>query len=124
MSQGTYKNGDVAVLTPYLGQLHRLRRRLGESFTISLGERDQDELQKAGFEGTDLATNGVKSSLLQALRVATIDNFQGEEAKVVVISLVRSNDQNRCGFLRTPRWKIIFRIYVFELVYSNFPVGA
>ncbi|GAB1218500.1 hypothetical protein ATERTT37_007756 [Aspergillus terreus] len=26
----------------------------------------------------------------------------GEEAKVVIISLVRSNPQNRCGFLRTP----------------------
>lgn len=27
----------------------------------------------------------------QVLRVATIDNFQGEEAKVVIISLVRSS---------------------------------
>lgn len=35
------------------------------------------------------------------LRVATVDNFQGEEAKIVVISLVRSNPQQNCGFLRT-----------------------
>ncbi|KAF2210305.1 hypothetical protein CERZMDRAFT_18672, partial [Cercospora zeae-maydis SCOH1-5] len=26
----------------------------------------------------------------------------GEEAKVVIISLVRSNNSNNCGFLRTP----------------------
>ena len=40
-----------------------------------------------------------RTSLSQALRISTIDNFQGEEAKVVVISLVRSNDENKCGFL-------------------------
>lgn len=39
--------------------------------------------------------------MASAVRLATVDNFQGEEAEVVVISLVRSNDQHRCGFLRT-----------------------
>ncbi|KAH6653536.1 AAA domain-containing protein, partial [Truncatella angustata] len=58
---------DIAVITPYLGQLHQLRR------------------------------------LMQSIiRLATVDNFQGEEAKVVVVSLVRSNQQNKCGFLSTP----------------------
>ncbi|OJI99811.1 hypothetical protein ASPVEDRAFT_163989 [Aspergillus versicolor CBS 583.65] len=103
--QGTYASGDIAVLTPYLGQLHRIRRRLAGSYTITLGERDQEDLDNAGFaaETTDSDSKVItKSSLLQTLRVATIDNFQGEEAKVVVISLVRSNKQNQCGFLRTP----------------------
>ena len=99
--QGKYKNGDIAVLTPYLGQLHRLRQRLSQSFAITLGERDQDELDKAGFEDGDTNNPAIKSTLLQTMRAATIDNFQGEEAKVVVVSLVRSNPQNRCGFLRT-----------------------
>ncbi|KAL2862412.1 uncharacterized protein BJX67DRAFT_297384 [Aspergillus lucknowensis] len=105
LRQGAYQSGEVAVLTPYLGQLHRLRRKLSESFTITLGERDQEDLDNAGFtEGEVQSTKPAvfKSTLLQTLRVATIDNFQGEEAKVVVISLVRSNSQNRCGFLRTP----------------------
>jgi AAA domain len=101
--QGKYSSGDIAVLTPYLGQLHRLRRRLGQSYAITVGDRDQDDLDKAGFENelTTSNTTGVRATLLQSLRVATIDNFQGEEASVVVISLVRSNPQNRCGFLRT-----------------------
>lgn len=30
-----------------------------------------------------------------------MDNFQGEEAKVIVISLVRSNDERKYGFLKT-----------------------
>ncbi|GMG01573.1 unnamed protein product [Aspergillus oryzae var. brunneus] len=105
LRQGEYQAGDIAVLTPYLGQLHRMRRKLSQAFTITLGERDQDDLDKAGFTEDERPTTPSavsRSTLLQALRVATIDNFQGEEAKVVVISLVRSNDQNRCGFLRTP----------------------
>ncbi|KAB8256332.1 hypothetical protein BDV32DRAFT_97352 [Aspergillus pseudonomiae] len=88
-----------------LALLHRMRRKLSQAFTITLGERDQDDLDKAGFAEDERPTTPStvsRSTLLQALRVATIDNFQGEEAKVVVISLVRSNAQNRCGFLRTP----------------------
>jgi len=42
-----------------------------------------------------------KTTLLNALRVATVDNFQGKEAKVIVISQVRSNDERKCGFLKT-----------------------
>lgn len=101
--QGMYESGAIAVLTPYLGQLHKLRRRLGKSFAIVLDDRDQDDLDNAGFD-TDEARTSVpiaKTTLLQTLRVATIDNFQGEEAKIVIISLVRSNEQHRCGFLRT-----------------------
>ncbi|KAJ5587038.1 uncharacterized protein N7459_002803 [Penicillium hispanicum] len=103
--QGVYQSGGIAVLTPYLGQLHRLRRKLSGAFTIALGERDQEDLDNAGFTGEETKpgkTTISRATLLQTLRVATVDNFQGEEAKVVVISLVRSNNQNRCGFLRTP----------------------
>lgn len=99
--QSQYRSGDIAVLTPYLGQLHRLRQKLSQSFAITVGERDQDDLENAGFDVYDESSSLIRSSLLQALRVATVDNFQGEEAKIVVISLVRSNPQNRCGFLRT-----------------------
>lgn len=37
------------------------------------------------------------------VRVSTVDNFQGEEAAVVLVSLVRSNDSNAIGFLREPQ---------------------
>ncbi|KAL4895634.1 hypothetical protein BDV59DRAFT_211274 [Aspergillus ambiguus] len=82
--QGKYHGTEVAVFTPYLGQPHRLRQILGQSFAIALSERDQEDLDKARFEH-------------EAAGEPT-----GEEAKVVIISLVRSNPQNRCGFLRTP----------------------
>ncbi|GAB0138196.1 hypothetical protein EsDP_00006437 [Epichloe bromicola] len=103
--QGEYQNGRIAVLTPYLGQLHKLRRRMSSIVEICLNDRDNEDLEAMM---TDLSpvpqtypVNVSKSSLLKTIRVATIDNFQGEEADVVVISLVRSNPQSRCGFLST-----------------------
>ncbi|KAH9515716.1 hypothetical protein Btru_011807 [Bulinus truncatus] len=42
-----------------------------------------------------------KKSCLNDVRVSTIDNFQGEENKVILLSLVRSNAENSVGFLRT-----------------------
>lgn len=39
-------------------------------------------------------------SELEGIRVLTIDNFQGEESKIVVLSLVRNNSENQIGFLK------------------------
>ncbi|CCE27699.1 related to ECM32-DNA dependent ATPase/DNA helicase B [Claviceps purpurea 20.1] len=105
--QGEYQNGQIAVLTPYLGQLHKLRRRMASIFEICINDRDNEDLEAMDAEldtGDSLsnaanAANISKSSLLKTIRVATVDNFQGEEAEVVVISLVRSNPQRKCGFL-------------------------
>ncbi|KAM0405794.1 hypothetical protein ACHAQC_000883 [Fusarium culmorum] len=103
--QGKYGAGDIAVLTPYLGQLQLLRRRMESMFEICVNDRDADELEAIEEEGTDTKTPNVgtlrKTTLLKTVRVATVDNFQGEEAKIIVISLVRSNPQQECGFLKT-----------------------
>jgi hypothetical protein len=104
--QGTYRSEDIAVLTPYLGQLQKVRRRLANSFEIVVGDRDQEELEAHGLQDDpETFTGGQvqvrKTTLLNALRIATVDNFQGEEAKVIVVSLVRSNDMQKCGFLKT-----------------------
>ncbi|KAH0848189.1 NF-X1 finger and helicase domain protein [Fonsecaea pedrosoi] len=105
--QGVYHTNDLAVLTPYLGQLQKIRRALQGLFEISLTEGDMLELEREEIgKDNDEAGHSVtpalqKTPLSRALKVSTIDNFQGEEAKVVIISLVRSNDQNKCGFLRT-----------------------
>ncbi|TGO16135.1 hypothetical protein BPAE_0516g00020 [Botrytis paeoniae] len=104
--QGTYGSGDIAVITPYLGQLQKIKKRLSNSFEIVVGDRDQEELEVHGLQddpetSTDGQVQVQKTTLLNALRIATVDNFQGEEAKVVVISLVRSNDERKCGFLKT-----------------------
>ncbi|KAL9618549.1 MAG: hypothetical protein Q9160_006733 [Pyrenula sp. 1 TL-2023] len=102
--QGIYQSSDIAVITPYLGQFMKLRRKLATSFAITIGEKDIGELDRQGLAPDDNpgpSFTAEKGTLLQALRIATVDNFQGEEAKVVVISLVRSNKERKCGFLRT-----------------------
>ncbi|KAF4343606.1 NFX1-type zinc finger-containing protein [Fusarium beomiforme] len=109
--QGEYKPEDVALLTPYTGQLQQLRAALGKDFEICLSDRDMDQLAHDGFENDSGGINGQGSSgaqkmiekkqLLQTIRLATVDNFQGEEAKVIIVSLVRSNTQRKVGFLRT-----------------------
>ncbi|KAL2285256.1 hypothetical protein FJTKL_08216 [Diaporthe vaccinii] len=108
VKQGKYGPEDIAVLTPYLGQLHKLRWRLATeaTFAVSLDDRDLNQLEELELAQPEkpsqpphLAVS--KTTLAKSIRLATVDNFQGEEAKVVVISLVRSNPQNRCGFLST-----------------------
>ncbi|KAK0755515.1 hypothetical protein N5P37_011917, partial [Trichoderma harzianum] len=106
VKQGEYSPDDIAVITPYLGQLHKLRRRMESMFEICLNDRDLAELEEFESKGqatpsTVKAKQSSKTTLLKSVRAATVDNFQGEEAKVIIISLVRSNLQRKCGFLST-----------------------
>ncbi|KAF7881219.1 uncharacterized protein EAF02_007110 [Botrytis sinoallii] len=90
--QGIYSSSDIAVLTPYSGQLQKLRKHMGKEFEIVLSERDQEVLARDGFTTSDekpdtsTSTSGdrkplEKKNLSELLRIATVDNFQGEEAK-------------------------------------------
>jgi superfamily I DNA and/or RNA helicase len=47
--QGTYRSEDIAVITPYLGQLQKIKKRLANSFKIVVGDRDQEELEAKGL---------------------------------------------------------------------------
>ncbi|MCJ1246494.1 hypothetical protein MMC30_003702 [Trapelia coarctata] len=108
--QGVYDSKDIAVLTPYAGQLQKLRHAMRNDFEIVLSERDEEKLAKDGFiDDNQLPTDPdqtagpcvEKKPMSELLRIATVDNFQGEEAKIVVISLVRSNKEKKAGFLKT-----------------------
>ncbi|KIW10744.1 hypothetical protein PV08_10043 [Exophiala spinifera] len=113
--QGVYRSSDIAVLTPYTGQLSKLRAAMRNDFEIVLSDRDQEALEKDGFNpGASSSSNTAedqfnqprkasleKKKLSELLRVATVDNFQGEEAKIIIVSLVRSNKEKRVGFLKT-----------------------
>lgn len=111
--QGVYSSRDIAVLTPYTGQLQRLRAAMRNDFEIILSDRDQDALLKDGYNVTEPSSEQSafeqrnkrkpleKKKLSDLLRIATVDNFQGEEAKIIIISLVRSNEQRKVGFLKT-----------------------
>lgn len=108
VKQGHYSPEDIAVLTPYLGQLHKLRIRLAaeSSFAVGIDDRDLEELEvleehATGGQEQPKVQNVSKTTLLKSLRIGTVDTFQGLEAKIIIISLVRSNPQSSCGFLST-----------------------
>lgn len=67
-----YQPSQITVLTTYCGQLFNLRKR----FRAPGGERGLDEI-----------------------RMCTVDQYQGEENDVILLSLVRSNSNNDIGFL-------------------------
>lgn len=92
--QKVYGPGEIAVITPYAAQLRLLKSQLGATYDISMNDLDEAELQSRGMMVSMSKTVGKPR-----IRVATVDNFQGEEASVVIVSLVRSNAHGKCGFL-------------------------
>ncbi|KAL4098189.1 hypothetical protein QTP88_022837 [Uroleucon formosanum] len=66
-----YKTDQVTILTTYSGQLFLIR-----------------SLRK-------------KYSILEGMKIAVVDNYQGEESDIILLSLVRSNEIGNVGFLKT-----------------------
>ncbi|XP_069193979.1 NFX1-type zinc finger-containing protein 1 [Procambarus clarkii] len=64
-----YSPSDVTILTPYTGQFFLLRK-----------------VQR-------------KYQVCHAVRISVVDNFQGEESNIILLSLVRSNEEQKVGFL-------------------------
>lgn len=92
IKNGYDQPGDIAILTPYLGQLSKLRDHLRKSFMLVIDDRDMEQLEEnEAEEGIDSDAVqagpqiGVKNvSLQNHLTLRTIDNYQGEEAKVKI----------------------------------------
>ena len=68
---------DIVILAMYQGQVTALRAAVRE-------------------------TPGAATTGLPGVRIKTVDNFQGEEARVVILSLVRSNSERNIGFVKEP----------------------
>ncbi|XP_049949017.1 NFX1-type zinc finger-containing protein 1-like [Schistocerca serialis cubense] len=65
-----YEETEITILTTYSGQMFYLRKLRRES------------------------------GALQNIRITVVDNFQGEENKIILLSLVRSNEDGKIGFLK------------------------
>lgn len=113
-----YSPGQITVLTPYVGQLLAIRSALSQKVMVFVDERDQEEIEeleekkteKAGSGNTKSSSNASANSDAESLRIhessvknmvrmATVDNFQGEESDIIIISLVR-NGPRGIGFLK------------------------
>ncbi|KAF9952376.1 hypothetical protein BGZ72_006326 [Mortierella alpina] len=104
------KNGcqpsEIAVLTPYIRQLTKLRETLSGITELEIYGHDQVLLEERQNDSDVSLTAG--STRANRLTLRTVDNFQGEEANIVIISLVRSSSRedeyghsSTIGFLRS-----------------------
>jgi hypothetical protein len=98
-----YGLGDIAVLTPYNGQLAKFAENMKGTCQIRLTEQDRHALFDEGLisDEDEFSKSRVTVDIKEMLRIATVDNFQGEEAKVVILLTVRSNPNKHAGFLKT-----------------------
>ncbi|KAG8751519.1 hypothetical protein FRC14_007810 [Serendipita sp. 396] len=111
LRQGPYtKAGSIVVLCMYLGQLAKLRDELQKSrIRVVLDSRDEDELRNregdAILSDEDVPIKASDVKLSEQVLLRTVDNFQGEEADVVILSLVRNHGSEKAGtigFLKSP----------------------
>ncbi|KAI9822767.1 MAG: hypothetical protein M1832_003000 [Thelocarpon impressellum] len=104
LAQQGYGSDKIVILTPYLGQLKRLRDMLQKDNDPILNDLDSFDLVRAGL--LPAATAQLSK---QAIRLATIgtefphlNNYQGEESDIVIVSLTRSNTAHDIGFMSSP----------------------
>jgi superfamily I DNA and/or RNA helicase len=84
-----YEDKQIVILTPYSGQLRQIEIEMADKYNVILCKNDQKD---------DYADNS-RINAQNSIRISTVDNFQGEEADIVIISLVRSNLEGSIGFV-------------------------
>ncbi|MFN4313401.1 MAG: AAA domain-containing protein [Chitinophagaceae bacterium] len=71
---------------------------------LKLIEQEQLPLEKLAFISPYSAqVEAAKAFFPRSVRVSTIDSFQGQENEIILLSLVRSNDDQVIGFLKDYR---------------------
>ncbi|CAF3489036.1 unnamed protein product [Adineta steineri] len=68
--QQGYDKKDITILTTYMGQRQRIQKTISQQFKH-----------------------------LQGIHITVVDNFQGEENRIILLSLVRSNADQRLGYI-------------------------
>lgn len=114
LAQQGYGTDRIVILTPYLGQLREIQKALQEHNDPILNDLDSYDLVRAGLVSDSaakltrkpihLATVGMsflKQILLSKCSyvLSRLDNYQGEESDIVIVSLTRSNDTHDIGFM-------------------------
>ena len=93
-----YRHDQITILTPYIGQVieilkaMKMKMKDTSAYVNELDQIEMDHLQ----HGIETVCTDIK----KAIRCSSIDNFQGEECDIIVVSLVRSNSSGNIGFLK------------------------
>ncbi|KAK8177442.1 P-loop containing nucleoside triphosphate hydrolase protein [Phyllosticta citrichinensis] len=97
LGQQGYGTGKQVVLTPYLDQLALLRDKLSQENDPVLNDLDSFDLVKAGLIARETAAHSRRK-----IKLSTIDNYQGEESDVVIVSMTRANSNGDIEFMKSP----------------------
>ncbi|KAL8673878.1 MAG: hypothetical protein Q9168_001698 [Polycauliona sp. 1 TL-2023] len=103
LNTNDFGSGEIAILVPYSQQLACLKEKLTgtRACSIALSEKDKEDLVAMGLlDESELSQFRTDVEVSPMVRLATIDGFQGEEAKVIILSTVRSNLQDRADLER------------------------
>ncbi|KAF3923850.1 hypothetical protein ABW21_db0205876 [Orbilia brochopaga] len=93
-----YSSDNIAVITPYLGQVALISKliRQKSQFDVMLSQMDYHELVRAG-----LMEQRDASLITKYVDVRTVDQFQGSDRDIVIVSMVRCNAERNIGFLKS-----------------------
>ena len=98
-----YAHHQLTILTPYVGQILAISkemRKLMKEVNAFISDLDRAELLRGDEDVGDIEVGQQSRDRNKSIRCSSIDNFQGEESDIVVISLVRSNANGSIGFLK------------------------
>uniref|UniRef100_A0A336MJY3 CSON002182 protein n=1 Tax=Culicoides sonorensis TaxID=179676 RepID=A0A336MJY3_CULSO len=73
-------------------------------YLIRQGNNPEDITILTMYQGQRTLMNNIRterSPILKSVKIAVVDNFQGEENKIILLSLVRSNNEGIIGFVGT-----------------------
>lgn len=98
-----YSHSQITILTPYVGQIKKIMEVMKKSMSnvdTYINDLDREELLRDTEEDEIILEDKKQGPARQRIRCASIDNFQGEESDIIIVSLVRSNSLGNIGFLK------------------------
>ncbi|KAL2634476.1 hypothetical protein R1flu_005955 [Riccia fluitans] len=119
LKQDCYSAKNIAILTMYTGQIMEIKRILNERASATLSPKYLERIRKMHEKQARVVEDDEDSEEDEIVhedtaditkllpRVSSVDDYQGEEADIIILSLVRSNDiqtkegEGTIGFLKT-----------------------
>ncbi|OJD36696.1 nf-x1 finger and helicase domain protein [Diplodia corticola] len=94
-SQDGVHGDTILILTPYAAQAKALQEKIEGFHPVEV---------VFGKDGRDQQPNDAASG---RIRIATVDSIQGDESDIVLLSMVRSNDWEGTGFIKSANRSIV-----------------
>ncbi|OQR79981.1 NFX1-type zinc finger-containing protein 1-like [Tropilaelaps mercedesae] len=106
LRQQGYAPEEVTILATYRGQVGAIESAINDLNKVNGFSAMEDKQTTVWDEGRRITTTDrVKKSPdlpmtpFEGVRITTVDNYQGEESRIIILSLVRSNVSSKIGFL-------------------------